>query len=115
MRCQKLCVNGMTMFVCGAAPRTKKMVDRTNFPISRVELLQARCTLVESRACKACGAQLEFWKSSQKNSEGKFTIFPMEVRPELNWQLDTHWRYCPRAAELRKAKAPDTGQKDLFK
>jgi hypothetical protein len=73
-----------------------------NLPASRDEIRAAGWTFIEQRPCRRCQTILEFWKTP----EGK--THALEVRPEIDRKLDTHFRHCPHAAELRKqtGKAP---------
>jgi hypothetical protein len=70
-------------------------------PASRLDLKKRRWVEGESRPCKLCGTPIEFWRSPDT---GK--IHPLEVRAELDWVLDTHFRYCPRGEEMKKRNAP---------
>jgi hypothetical protein len=81
-------------------------------PATRRELLEASWTQLETRACRLCGAEIEFWRSDTGAKH------PLEVRFADDWKLGTHFETCPKASEFRKPKTASPQEKkqgDLFK
>lgn len=98
----------------------QRLVEHTAdqaLPITRARLSGDGWRHVSDRQCRRCNQALEFWESPSKK------LHPLEVRPELNWQLDTHFRYCEFAKEFRKGRtskaaapsAQTVSQGELFK
>jgi hypothetical protein len=94
-----------------------------HLPASRTELKLAGWTELETRPCRKCETQIEFWRAPSTVKGKAGALHPLEVRPEKNWTLDTHFKFCPFAKDFsrkqasatpRSAPAPKLKQRGLF-